>query len=193
MVDGPESRGPCCVSATLWLVPGPHLAPQHSPSWVEASTTLQGMFLRWPMMTSSTKDLSPSSSTARTAGHKYFSTRWPTLGLTELLPSFACRRRREGQDTLWRPSLALVPVALCVSPLSPPSLSSQLRISRGRVQYAGQSSVLHSFLPTFTPGSRLVPKWATIRSTAVFTAFISPARKNGCDGSLRKLLAKALG
>lgn len=70
----------------------------HLPSCVEASTTLHGMFLRCPMMTSNTKALSPSSRTARTAGHKYFRTRWPTLGLTELFPSFACRCSREVQE-----------------------------------------------------------------------------------------------
>lgn len=35
-------------------------------------------------------------------------------------------------------------------------------------------------LPTLTSGSLLVPKWATIKSTAVFTAFTKPDReKNG--------------
>ncbi len=33
--------------------------------------------------------------------------------------------------------------------------------------------------PTFTSGSRLVPKCATIRSTAVFTAFTKPGRVKG--------------
>lgn len=80
---------------------------QHLPSCVEASTTLHGMFLRCPMMTSSTKALSPSSSTARTAGHKYFRTRWPTLGLTELFPSFACGGSREVQGIIASSTLVL--------------------------------------------------------------------------------------
>lgn len=32
-------------------------------------------------------------------------------------------------------------------------------------------------LPTLTSGSLLVPKWATIKSTAVFTAFTNPDRE----------------
>lgn len=80
--------------SSLWnseLILEPRVAVRPLPSCVEASTTLQGVFLRCPMITSSTKALSPSSSTAWTAGHRYFRTRWPTLGLTELFPSFACR------------------------------------------------------------------------------------------------------
>lgn len=88
------------ISGPLNSVWCPSVTTQHSPSCVDASTTLHGMFLRCPMITSSTKALSPSSSTAWTAGHKYFRTRWPTLGLTELFPSFACRYSREVQEVM---------------------------------------------------------------------------------------------
>ena len=97
---------------------------QDLPSCVEASTTLHGMFLRCPMMTSSTKALSPSSSTARTAGHKYFRTRWPTLGLTELFPSFAYGRSREVQGIIWSPTLVLF------NALSPAGASAGVPIPR---------------------------------------------------------------
>lgn len=169
------------MSGTLTSAQGPYLSAGHSPSCVEASTTLHGMFLRCPMMTSSTKDLSPSSSTARTAGHKYFRTRWPTLGLTELFPSFACRCSREWQGVIWRQPWPFLcrPAWLAPAPPTPqnPALEQGEVVAHGGrgLQGRAQSS---TFLLTFTPGSRLVPKWATMRSTAVLTALIRPASKD---------------
>lgn len=79
------------------------LLPFLLPSCVEASTTLQGWFLRCPIIRSRTYAFSPSCSISRMAGHRYFKIKWPTLGLTELLPSLAWNKQKGGDTikTLW--------------------------------------------------------------------------------------------
>lgn len=72
-------------------LPGPTLGPP-SPGFTEASTTLQGLLLRCPVMRSFLNGFSPSATRAWRAGQRVVSTRCPTSGLSRLSPSWAWRR-----------------------------------------------------------------------------------------------------
>lgn len=63
------------------------------PSWVEASITVHGRFFLCPIITFRIYAFNPSCKISFIAGQRYLSTRWPMLGLTVLLPSFACKTK----------------------------------------------------------------------------------------------------
>lgn len=71
-------------------LPSPTLSP--SPGFTEASTTLQGLLLRCPVMRSFLKGFSPSATRAWRAGQRVVSTRCPTSGLSRLSPNWAWRQ-----------------------------------------------------------------------------------------------------
>lgn len=64
-----------------------------SPGFTDASTTLQGLLLRCPVMRSFRKGFSPSATRAWRAGQRVVSTRCPTSGLSRLSPNWAWRQR----------------------------------------------------------------------------------------------------
>lgn len=98
-VRAPQGRGPCPFSHPVSLLhlghppprallPAPRSSrsPQHGisslqqaphklPGFTEASTTLQGELLLWPVMMSFWKGFSPSPTSAYSAGHKVRSSR----------------------------------------------------------------------------------------------------------------------
>lgn len=59
------------------------------PGFTEASTTLQGLLRRCPVMRSFRKGFSPSATRAWRAGQRVVSTRCPTSGLSRLSPNWA--------------------------------------------------------------------------------------------------------
>lgn len=63
-----------------------------SPGFTDASTTLQGLLLRCPVMRSFLKGFSPSATRAWRAGQRVVSTRCPTSGLSRLSPNWAWRQ-----------------------------------------------------------------------------------------------------
>lgn len=89
----PEERGasarpqPCPSPCPR---PVPHCPPL--PGFTDASTTLQGLLLRCPVMRSFLKGFSPSATRAWRAGQRVVSTRCPTSGLSRLSPNWAWRQ-----------------------------------------------------------------------------------------------------
>lgn len=93
-VQGPQrtAAGACghrAVSRAQAAPPRPPAAARASPGFTDASTTLQGLLLRCPVMRSFRKGFSPSATSACRAGHRVVSTRCPTSGLSRLSPSWA--------------------------------------------------------------------------------------------------------
>ena len=87
----PEDTGRRQPDPSPALCPVPHSPP--SPGFTDASTTLQGLLRRCPVMRSFRKGFSPSATRAWRAGQRVVSTRCPTSGLRRLSPNWAWRRR----------------------------------------------------------------------------------------------------
>lgn len=68
--------------------------PPSSPGFTDASTTLQGLLLRCPVMRSFRNGFSPSATRAWRAGQRVVSTRCPTSGLSRLSPNWAWGQRK---------------------------------------------------------------------------------------------------
>lgn len=110
--------------------PGP--AP---PGFTDASTTLQGLLRRCPVMRSFRKGFSPSATRAWRAGQRVVSTRCPTSGLSRLSPSCAWGRAQRGTSASL-PTARAGPRGPLSPPLPPPQTPSPSEPSSGRPQNA---------------------------------------------------------
>lgn len=88
MECGQEPEDEAAVSQVQALLPSIPL-PHSSPGFTDASTTLQGLLLRCPVMRSFRNGFSPSATRAWRAGQRVLSTRCPTSGLSRLSPNWA--------------------------------------------------------------------------------------------------------
>ena len=115
----PEDTGRCQPDPSPALRPVPHSPP--SPGFTDASTTLQGLLRRCPVMRSFRKGFSPSATRAWRAGQRVVSTRCPTSGLRRLSPNWAWRRRN-GHGSRDTSSLPLRPQSYMplLTPQHPP-------------------------------------------------------------------------
>lgn len=89
---GTVSHAPVLPQSQPQSPPGPTRSP--APGFTDASTTLQGLLLRCPVMRSFLKGFSPSATRAWRAGQRVVSTRCPTSGLSRLSPNWAWRQCR---------------------------------------------------------------------------------------------------
>lgn len=74
------------ASRLTWLYRDPIECVQE-PGFTDASTTLQGLLLRCPVMRSFRNGFSPSATRAWRAGQRVVNTRCPTSGLSRLSPN----------------------------------------------------------------------------------------------------------
>lgn len=89
----PEDNPSCQPSRPPSLRAQPWAESHTSPGFTDASTTLQGLLLRCPVMRSFRKGFSPSATRAWRAGQRVVSTKCPTSGLSRLSPNWAWRQR----------------------------------------------------------------------------------------------------
>lgn len=93
MECGQEPEDEAAVSQVQALIPSIPL-PHSSPGFTDASTTLQGLLLRCPVMRSFRNGFSPSATRAWRAGQRVLSTRCPTSGLSRLSPNWAWGQKK---------------------------------------------------------------------------------------------------
>lgn len=89
----PEDMGAVSQAPALPGLSAPVPNSRPSPGFTDASTTLQGLLLRCPVMRSFRKGFSPSATRAWRAGQRVVSTKCPTSGLSRLSPNWFWRRR----------------------------------------------------------------------------------------------------